>query len=185
LGLELSNRPFIWVVKINGENYLELEKWLIDENFGERVKGRGLLIKGWAPQILILSHPSIGGFLTHCGWNSTIESVCFGVPMITWPLFAEQFLNEKFIVQVLKIGVEVPVRFGDEKKIGMLVKKSRVVEVIEMCMEGGEEGEKRRCRTKELGNLARKALDVDEGSSYFNISCLIQDIMKHQSTKNY
>jgi hypothetical protein len=92
-------------------------------------------------------------------------------------------------VQVLKIGVrigvEVPVRFGDEKKIGMLVKKSRVVEVIEMCMEGGEEEEKRRCRTKELGNLARKALDVDEGSSYFNISCLIQDIMKHQSTKNY
>jgi hypothetical protein len=130
LGLELSNRPFIWVVKINGENYLELEKWLKDENFEERVKGRGLLIKGWAPQILILSHPSIGGFLTHCGWNSTIESVCFGVPMITWPLFAEQFLNEKFIVQVLKIGVEVPVRFGDEKKIGMLVKKSRVVEVI-------------------------------------------------------
>jgi hypothetical protein len=189
LGLELSNRPFIWVVKINGENYLELEKWLKDENFEERVKGRGLLIKGWAPQILILSHPSIGGFLTHCGWNSTIESVCFGVPMITWPLFAEQFLNEKFIVQVLKIGVrigvEVPVRFGDEKKVGMLVKKSRVVEVIEMCMEGGEEGEKRRCRTKELGNLARKALDVDEGSSYFNISCLIQDIMKHQSTKNY
>jgi hypothetical protein len=189
LGLELSNRPFIWVVKINGENYLELEKWLKDENFEERVKGRGLLIKGWAPQILILSHPSIGGFLTHCGWNSTIESVCFGVPMITWPLFAEQFLNEKFIVQVLKIGVrigvEVPVRFGDEKKVGMLVKKSRIVDVIEMCMEGGEDGEKRRCRTKELGNLATKALEVDKGSSYFNISCLIQDIMKHQSTKNY
>ncbi|CAJ2648182.1 unnamed protein product [Trifolium pratense] len=185
LGLQLSNRPFIWVVKTNGENYLELEKWLKDENFEERVKGRGLLIKGWAPQILILSHPSIGGFLTHCGWNSTIESVSFGVPMITWPLFAEQFLNEKFIVQVLKIGVrigvEVPVRFGDENKVGMLVKKSRVVEVIEMCMEGGVDGKKRRCRAKELGNLATKALEVDEGSSYFNISCLIRDIMKHQS----
>lgn len=189
LGLESSNRPFIWVVKTNYENYLELENWLKSENFEERVKGKGLLIKGWAPQILILSHPSIGGFLTHCGWNSTIESVCFGVPMITWPLFAEQFVNEKFIVEVLKIGVgvgvDVPVRFGDEKKAGVLVKKSRVVEVIEMCMGGGVEGEKRRCRAKELGNMAIKALDVDEGSSHFNISCLIQDIIDYHSTKNY
>ncbi|XP_004490222.1 UDP-glycosyltransferase 73D1 [Cicer arietinum] len=188
LGLEASNRPFIWVVKTNGENYLELEKWLQDENFEGRIKGRGLLIKGWAPQILILSHPSIGGFLTHCGWNSTIESVCFGVPMITWPLFAEQFLNEKLIVEVLKIGVrigvEVPIRFGDEKKVGVLVKKSRVVEAIEMCMEGGEEGEMRRNRVKEHGKMATKALEVDQGSSHFNISCLIQDIMDYQSTNN-
>ncbi|PNY13037.1 UDP-glycosyltransferase 73D1-like protein [Trifolium pratense] len=83
--------------------------------------------------------------------------------------------------KVMNKRVYCIVRFGDEKKIGMLVKKSRVVEVIEMCMEGGVDGEKRRCRAKELGNLATKALEVDEGSSYFNISCLIRDIMKHQS----
>lgn len=181
LALEASNRPFIWVVKTIGENF-EVEKWLEDENFEERVKGRGLLIKGWAPQILILSHPSIGGFLTHCGWNSTIESVCSGVPMITWPLFAEQFLNEKCIVEVLKIGVrigvEVPVRFGDEKKGGVLVKKIQIMEAIEMIMEGGEEGDKRRSGVTELGNIARRALE-EEGSSRFNISCLIQDVMKH------
>ena len=165
-------------MKTNGK----IEKWLEDENFEERVKGRGLLIKGWAPQILILSHPSIGGFLTHCGWNSTIESVCSGVPMITWPLFAEQFLNEKCIVEVLKIGVrigvEVPVRFGDEKKGGVLVKKIQIMEAIEMIMEGGEEGDKRRSGVTELGNIARRALE-EEGSSRFNISCLIQDVMKH------
>nr|KYP42927.1 Cytokinin-O-glucosyltransferase 3 [Cajanus cajan] len=174
--------PFIWVVKTIGENFSELEKWLEDEKFEERIKGRGLLIKGWAPQILILSHSAIGGFLTHCGWNSTIESVCFGVPMITWPLFAEQFLNEKFVVEVLKIGVrigvEVPVRFGDEAKTGVLVKKSKIVDAVEMTMEGGEEGEKRRTRATELGNFARRALE-EEGSSRFNISCLIQDTMKH------
>ncbi|CAJ1968831.1 unnamed protein product [Sphenostylis stenocarpa] len=181
LALEASNRPFIWVVKTIGDNFSELEKWLEDENFEERVKGRGLLIKGWAPQLLILSHPAIGGFLTHCGWNSTIESVCSGVPMITWPLFAEQFLNEKLIVEVLKIGVrigvEVPVRFGDENKSGVLVKKTKIMEAIEVAMEGGEEGDKRRSRTTELGNISRRALE-DEGSSRFNISCLIQDIMK-------
>ncbi|KAK7267815.1 hypothetical protein RIF29_20494 [Crotalaria pallida] len=182
LGLEESNRPFIWVVQTNGENSLELEKWLEDEKFEERIKGRGLLIKGWAPQILILSHPSIGGFLTHCGWNSTIEGVCSGLPMITWPLFAEQFLNEKFIVEVLKIGVRigvvVPVRFGDENKAGVLVKKSRVIEAIEMCMEGGEEGENRKKRATELRKLARRALE-EAGSSQSNISHLIQDIMEH------
>ncbi|XP_061337721.1 UDP-glycosyltransferase 73D1-like [Gastrolobium bilobum] len=182
LGLEASNRPFIWVVKTAEENFSELEKWLEDENFEERIKGRGLLIKGWAPQILILCHPAIGGFLTHCGWNSTIEGVCSGVPLITWPLFAEQFLNEKLVVEVLKIGVrigvEFPVRFGDEKKAGVLVEKTRVIEAIEMCMEGSEEGNKRRTRATELGNMARRALE-EEGSSRFNISCLIQDIMEH------
>ncbi|KAK7392513.1 hypothetical protein VNO78_20955 [Psophocarpus tetragonolobus] len=182
LALEASNRPFIWVVKTIGENFPELEKWLENENFEERVKGRGFLIKGWAPQILILPHPSIGGFLTHCGWNSTIESVCSGVPMITWPLFAEQFLNEKMIVDVLKIGVgigvDVPVRFGDEKKAGVSVKKTKIMEAIEMIMEGGEEGNKRISRATELGNIARRALE-EEGWSRFNISCLIQDIMKH------
>jgi hypothetical protein len=187
LGLEASNRPFIWVVKTSGENFGVLEKWLEDENFEERVKGRGLLIKGWAPQILMLSHPSIGGFLTHCGWNSTTEGLCSGVPMMTWPLFAEQFLNEKIIVEVLKIGVkigvEVQVRFGDEKKAGVLVKKNRVMEAIEMCMKGGEVGNERRKRAKELGKIARKALE-DEGSSRFNISSLIQDIMEYQSTNH-
>ncbi|KAH1078525.1 hypothetical protein GLYMA_19G187700v4 [Glycine max] len=182
LGLEASNQTFIWVVKTAGENLSELNNWLEDEKFDERVRGRGLVIKGWAPQTLILSHPSVGGFLTHCGWNSTIEGVCSGLPMITWPLFAEQFLNEKFIVQVLKIGVrigvEVPVRWGDEEKVGAMVKKSRIMEAIEMCMLGGEEEEKRRNRAIELGKMARNAI-VKGGSSHFNISCLIEDIMKH------
>ncbi|KAL2953580.1 hypothetical protein AAZX31_19G172800 [Glycine max] len=182
LGLEASNQTFIWVVKTAGENLSELNNWLENEKFDERVRGRGLVIKGWAPQTLILSHPSVGGFLTHCGWNSTIEGVSSGLPMITWPLFAEQFLNEKFIVQVLKIevrtGAEVPVRWGDEEKVGAMVKKSRIMEVIEMCMLGGEEEERRRNRAIELGKMARNAI-VKGGSSHFNISCLIEDIMKH------
>ncbi|KAF9599006.1 hypothetical protein IFM89_033351 [Coptis chinensis] len=106
LGLEASKRSFIWVFKF-GERYVELEKWLSEEEFEERTKDRGIIIQGWAPQLLILSHPAIGGFLTHCGWNSTLEGVCAGVPMITYPMFAEQFLNEKLIVQVLGIGVEI------------------------------------------------------------------------------
>jgi hypothetical protein len=139
LGLEASNQPFIWVIK-TGERHLELEEWLVKERFEERIKGRGLLIKGWAPQVLILSHPAVGGFITHCGWNSTLESVCSGVPMITWPLFAEQFFNEKLVVEVLrigiKVGVEIPVRWGDEEKVGVLVKKDGVEKAITMHAHG-------------------------------------------------
>ncbi|KAK2983729.1 hypothetical protein RJ640_024082 [Escallonia rubra] len=133
LGLEASNHPFIWVINA-GERFLELESWLLKEKFEDRVKGRGLLIKGWAPQVLILSHPAIKGFLTHCGWNSTIEGVCSGVPMITWPMFAEQFFNEKLIVEILRIGVpvgvQVPVRWGEEENVGVLVKRDEVEKAI-------------------------------------------------------
>lgn len=180
LGLEASNKPFIWVIKTGGR-FEELEEWLVKENFEERIRGRGLLIKGWAPQILILSHPSIKGFLTHCGWNSTIEGICFGVPMITWPMFAEQFFNEKLIVDILRVGVpvgiKVSVRWGDEEKDGNLVKKDEVERAIERVMNGGEE---MRERAREIGLMASKAME-EGGSSYFNTELLIKDIMKHYS----
>uniref|UniRef100_A0A2N9H155 Uncharacterized protein n=1 Tax=Fagus sylvatica TaxID=28930 RepID=A0A2N9H155_FAGSY len=180
LGLEASNQPFIWVIK-TGE---ELENWFVKENFEERIKGRGLLIRGWAPQVFILSHPSIGGFITHCGWNSIIESMCSGLPIITWPLFAEQFFNEKLVVEILRIGVrvgvDIPVRWGEEERVGVLVKKYEVEKAIAMLMDEGEEGEKRRKKARELGEMARKAMEKG-GSSELNMSFLIEDITK-QST---
>ncbi|XP_002519422.2 UDP-glycosyltransferase 73D1 [Ricinus communis] len=184
LGLEASKKPFIWVAK-TGEKTSELEEWFLKEKFEERIKGRGLLIKGWAPQVLILSHPAIGGFLTHCGWNSTIEGVCSGIPMITWPLFAEQFFNEKLVVEILKIGVrvgvEVPVRWGEEEKVGVLVKKDEVEKAVNTLMNGGEEGEKRRNKASELGDKARKAMELG-GLSHFNLSLLIQEVL-HEATQ--
>ncbi|KAE9465493.1 hypothetical protein C3L33_02598, partial [Rhododendron williamsianum] len=178
LGLEESNRPFIWVVKETSD---ELEKWISEEGFGERTKDRGLLIRGWAPQVLILSHPAIGLFFTHCGWNSTLEGVCAGVPMMTWPMFAEQFCNEKLVVQVLRIGVSVgvgvPMRWGEENKVGVLVKKDVVKEGIDDLLDGGEEGEVRRERARKLGDMARRAIE-EGGSSHLNMTLLIQDIME-------
>ncbi|XP_038718882.1 UDP-glycosyltransferase 73D1-like isoform X2 [Tripterygium wilfordii] len=188
LALEETKQPFIWVVPKTGEkSYLELEKWLMEERFEERTKGRGLVIKGWAPQVLLLSHPAIGGFLTHCGWNSTIEGVYSGVPMITWPQFSEQFFNEKLVVAILRtgvrVGVEIPVRWGQEEELGVLVTKNHIVKAIEMLMDKGEEGEERRNRARELGKIAKKVME-EGGSSYFNMSLLIQDlVMKIKSAK--
>ncbi|TXG58401.1 hypothetical protein EZV62_016230 [Acer yangbiense] len=183
LALEASNKPFIWVVKTGDQkSSSELEKWLQEERFEERIKDKGLIIKGWAPQVFILSHKAIGGFLTHCGWNSTIEAVCCGLPMLTWPLFAEQFFNEKLIVEVLKIGVrvgvDIPVRWGEEERVGVAVKRDEIEKAVNMLMDGGEEGEKRRESARELEVKARKAMEKD-GSSFINMSLLIQDIVKH------
>ncbi|XP_023639021.1 UDP-glycosyltransferase 73C7 isoform X3 [Capsella rubella] len=180
LGLEESNKPFIWVIREWGK-YEDLAKWMQQSGFEERIRDRGLLIKGWAPQVFILSHASIGGFLTHCGWNSTLEGITAGVPLLTWPLSAEQFLNEKLIVKILKsglkIGVETLMKYGKEEEIGVTVSRETVRKAVGELMGDSQEAEERRRRVRELSDLANKALEQG-GSSDANITLLIQDIME-------
>ncbi|XP_020210863.1 UDP-glycosyltransferase 73C2 [Cajanus cajan] len=180
LALEASERPFIWVIR-EGSQSEALEKWIKEDGFEERTNGRSLLIRGWAPQLLILSHPAIGGFITHCGWNSTLEAICAGVPMITWPLFGDQFLNESLVVNVLKVGVKVgvesPVTWGKEEEIGVLVKKEDVERAIIVLMDETSESKERRKRVRELAEKAKRAVEKG-GSSHSNVTLLIQDIMQ-------
>ncbi|KAF0910360.1 hypothetical protein E2562_001538 [Oryza meyeriana var. granulata] len=97
-GLRASGRPFLWVIPTAAE-VTEQE---------ERASSHGMVVAGrWAPQADILAHRAVGGFLSHCGWNSTLDAVYAGVPLATWPLRAEQFLNEAFLVDVLRVGVRV------------------------------------------------------------------------------
>ncbi|XVF55572.1 hypothetical protein PTKIN_Ptkin06aG0046800 [Pterospermum kingtungense] len=173
LGLEASNCPFIWTIK-EGDYTPELEKWFKEQRFEERIKGRGLIIRGWAPQVRILSHPSTGGFLTHCGWNSTLEGVSSGLPMITWPMFAEQFYNEKFIVQVLKIGVRIGVDVPMKAEV-LMVKMEDVKKAVKQLVDGGDEGEGRRRRAKKLGDMAKRAVQ-NGGSSHLNVTLLIEHV---------
>ncbi|KAI3473299.1 hypothetical protein Pfo_028543 [Paulownia fortunei] len=177
LGLEASERPFIWA--LGGSTSGALEEWFSENGFEERTKDRGFLIRGWAPQVLILSHQAIGGFLTHCGWNSTLEGISAGVPMVTWPFFADQYCNEKLVVQLLRIGVsvgvEVPVRWGEEDKVGVLVKKDDVKKAIDSLMDEGEEGQERRRKARELGEMAKRAVE-EGGSSHLNMTLLIEEI---------
>ncbi|CDY33193.1 BnaC04g08460D [Brassica napus] len=186
LGLEKSQRPFIWVIR-GWEKYNELAEWFLESSFEERVKERGLLIKGWAPQVLILSHPSVGGFLTHCGWNSTLEGITSGVPLLTWPLFGDQFCNQKLVVQVLKVGVgagiEETMKWGEEDRIGVLVDNEGVKKAVEELMGDGDDTNERRRVVKELGKLAQRAVD-EGGSSHSNITFLLQDISQLAQSEN-
>ncbi|KAK4419276.1 UDP-glycosyltransferase 73C6 [Sesamum alatum] len=176
LGLEESNRPFIWA--LGGDKSGALEGWISENGFEERTKNRGLLIRGWAPQLLILSHQATGGFLTHCGWNSTVEGISAGVPMVTWPLFADQFHNEKLVMEVLRIGVslgvEVAVKWGEEEKVGVVVKKDDVKKALDLLMD--EEGKEMRRKVRELGEMATKAVE-EGGSSHANMTLLIEEII--------
>jgi len=109
------------------------------------------------------------------------------VPLITWPLFADQFLNEKLVTHVLKIGVsvgaELPLRWGEEEKRGVLVKKDDIKRAICMVMdEDGEEAKERRERVSELSEMAKRAVE-EGGSSHLHITMLIQDIMQQSTTK--
>ncbi|KAJ0987959.1 hypothetical protein J5N97_006315 [Dioscorea zingiberensis] len=170
-GLEASGVPFIWVIK-GVEKSLEVVKWL--EGFEERMGLRSLVIKGWAPQAVILSHRAVGGFISHCGWNSTLEAVSAGVPMITWPYFADQFLNERLVVEYLRIGIDIGVKkpgfYWGEDVIPVM--RDDVERAVRSLMGDGEEAEERRVRARELKEKAMKAME-EGGSSYENITRLV------------
>ncbi|GMH15275.1 hypothetical protein Nepgr_017116 [Nepenthes gracilis] len=97
LGLELSGLPFFWALK-NPE---------LPEGFEDRTNGRGLVWRNWAPQLRILSHESVGGFLTHSGWSSVIEALQFGLPLIILPFFVDQGLIARDLAD-RRVGIEVP-----------------------------------------------------------------------------
>nr|QEA68968.1 UGT73A18 [Panax ginseng] len=176
MGLEASGQQFIWVVR-KGENEDEKEKWM-PEGFEERIEGKGLIIRGWAPQVLILDHKAVGGFVTHCGWNSTLEGISAGVPMVTWPTFAEQFYNEKLVTEILRIGVAV----GSQEWVALGtdgVKRDAIEMAVKHIMVG-EEAEGRRNRAKALKEMARKAIEGG-GSSYSDLSALIKELSSYHS----
>ncbi|KAF8769694.1 hypothetical protein HU200_006300 [Digitaria exilis] len=176
-GLEASDRPFIWAAK--PVNLAEFEQWLSDDGFDTRVKERGLVVTSWAPQKAILSHPATGGFVTHCGWNSTLECIVAGLQMVTWPHFAEQFMNEKLVVDVLRVGVPVGVKaaakWGVEAE-AMTVTREDVARAVAAVMDGGEEGAARRARAETLGKKAREAV-ARGGSSDQNVAGLVEHVL--------
>ncbi|CAD6256023.1 unnamed protein product [Miscanthus lutarioriparius] len=183
LGMALGSChwPVVWVVKGADSMPDDVKKWF-RETFDSK---KCLVVRGWAPQVAILAHRAVGGFLTHCGWGSTLEAIAAGMPMATWPLFAEQFLNERLIVDVLGVGVSVGVtkptenvlsagqlngsRADVEAEVGM----EQVMKTLDRLMDEGDEGEQRRRKAQELKAKANGALEKG-GSSYMNLEKLIQ-----------
>ncbi|XP_062116828.1 UDP-glycosyltransferase 89B2-like [Humulus lupulus] len=103
-GLERSGVHFVWSVKQPTRSHVEGDYGKVPIGFEDRVAKRGLVIRGWAPQVMILRHRAVGAFLTHCGWNSILEAIVAGVPMLGWPMQADQYVNATLLVDHLEVG---------------------------------------------------------------------------------
>ncbi|MQL75812.1 hypothetical protein Taro_008207 [Colocasia esculenta] len=179
LGLEASGHPFIWVVRgLGGQGATSSEQWL-PEGFEDRTAGRGMIIRGWAPQILLLNHEAVGGFVTHCGWNSCLEGITAGLPMVAWPLFADQFFNERQLVRILGVAVSMgdAVRYSLSEEDRPVVGAEQVARAVEAVMGGG--GEMRR-RARKLKEAAMAAVR-EGGSSYGDVGRLIEELLEKQT----
>ncbi|XP_038983269.1 scopoletin glucosyltransferase-like [Phoenix dactylifera] len=171
LGLELAGHPFVWVVReAAGEGWMP-------EGFERRLEGRGLVIRGWAPQVAVLGHGAVGGFMTHCGWNSVLEGLSAGLPMATWPLSTEQFMNEKLVVEVLRTGVRAAegARRGTAAEEQGLVGAAEIGAAVGRIIGGGVDAGGMRRRAREYGKMAREAVK-EGGSSYKGLTDLIEEI---------
>ncbi|XBI94830.1 hypothetical protein VPH35_031397 [Triticum aestivum] len=179
-GLELSGINFMWVTGAAGPDPSE---WM-PEGFAELMArgDRGFIIRGWAPQLLILNHPAVGGFVTHCGWNSTLEAVSAGVPMVTWPRYADQFSNEKLIVEVLKVGVSIGAKeYASSVETHEVIGGEVIAESIGRLMSNNEEGSAIRKKAKDLGVNARTAVESG-GSSYNDVGQLMDELTARRSS---
>ncbi|XVF01302.1 hypothetical protein REPUB_Repub04eG0076400 [Reevesia pubescens] len=172
-GLEASGQDFIWVVRNVKKE--DKEGWL-PEGFEVRMEGKGLILRGWAPQVMILDHEAVGGFMTHCGWNSTLESITAGVPMVTWPGSNEQFYNEKLVTEILRVGISVGAKewsrwMGNRK---FLVTKENITEAVTQLMVGEEANEIRK-RASALKWMAKKAVE-EGGSSHSDLKAFLDGL---------
>ncbi|KAM3333653.1 hypothetical protein ACQJBY_028639 [Aegilops geniculata] len=176
-GLDLSGKNFVWVIANDGAGASSDPC----KPGGFPTTDRGYIVRGWAPQVLILNHPAIGVFVTHCGWNSTLEAVSAGVPMVTWPRYVDQFYNEKLVVDVLGVGVGVGAEdYGPSVETHRVIAGEAIAESIRRVMEEGD-GAAMRKKAKELGVMARGAVEKG-GSSYDDVGQLMEELIARRSS---
>ncbi|GJN20631.1 hypothetical protein PR202_gb08031 [Eleusine coracana subsp. coracana] len=162
LGLELSGRPFLWVVRPDIGHGAVHD---YPAGFLDRVRNRSMVVS-WSPQQRVLAHPAVACFVSHCGWNSTMEGVRNGVPFLAWPYFADQFVNQDYICDVWKVGLR-----AEADKAGVITKEHIAGRVGELM---GDQGVRKRTNT--LKKLAQES--VKEGGSSHNNFEMFVDAMK-------
>ncbi|KAK1402731.1 Glycosyltransferase [Heracleum sosnowskyi] len=162
-GIKESNKQFLWVVRASEEGKLP-------KGFVEETSTRGMVVQ-WCSQMDVLAHKALGCFATHCGWNSTLEALCLGVPMVAIPIWTDQGTNAKFIADVWKAGVKVDV---DENGV---FKREMVQQCIREVMDG-EKGKEIRATSRRWMEMAREAVK-EGGSSDMSIGEFVGSFTRH------
>lgn len=159
LGLEASGHPFLWVIRRDSISSSLSDA--LPEGFLQRTVEKGLArIISWAPQMEVLRHCAVGAFFSHCGWNSTLESMWEGVPMVACPRAAEQRSNARWIVENWKIGVEV-----ERQQDGSFTKEAVQSALQSVLTTEGTDYKERALQAK---RMARSAVQKG-GASYTNL----------------
>ncbi|KAI3703304.1 hypothetical protein L1987_73266 [Smallanthus sonchifolius] len=185
-GLEQSGHRFVWSLRRPPSDHTsrvptdyEDPSVVLPEGFMEQTRGIGKVI-GWAPQVALLAHHAVGGFVSHCGWNSLLESLWFGVPSATWPMYAEQQMNAFEMVVELGLAVEIKLDYkkdlSNPKANTVIVTAEEIESGIRRVMEDNEV----RTKVKEMSAKSRSTV-VKGGSSYASVCCLIQDFLGEKS----
>nr|GEW55012.1 anthocyanidin 3-O-glucosyltransferase 2-like [Tanacetum cinerariifolium] len=187
-GLERSGYRFVWSLrrpplptqsfKVLPDDFSDSGAVLPD-GFQERTMGKGKVI-GWAPQVLMLAHPAVGGFVSHCGWNSMLESLWFGVPVATCPMYTEQQMNAFEMVVELGLAVEIKMDyknnvFNPESDM-VIISAEEIEKGIRRLMEDNEV----RAKVKAMSKLSRASV-TEGGSSYASVGCLVQDFTSNNT----
>ncbi|CDP14136.1 unnamed protein product [Coffea canephora] len=174
-GLDKSGQKFIWVLRDADKGDVfqgEDRRAQLPKGFEERVEGRGIVVRDWAPQLEILGHSSTGGFMSHCGWNSCIESISMGVPVAAWPMHSDQPRNAILLEKVLKIGLKV----RDWSKLNELVTSITVENAVRRLMDSAE-GEEMRQRARELSKAVKGSV-MEGGLSRLEMDSFIAHIRR-------
>ncbi|GAB2227267.1 hypothetical protein Drorol1_Dr00009082 [Drosera rotundifolia] len=182
-GLEQSGHRFLWALRrptTDGmkqgltRDYEDFTD-VLPKGFSARTAQLGM-VTGWAPQVAVLSHPAVGGFVSHVGWNSTMESLWCGVPIAAWPVYAEQHLNAFVLVKELELAIDIKMDFGQTEGSG-LVKADEIDKAIRelMNMENAS-----RYKAKETSEMSKKAL-LRRGSSYMELGRFIENVNSNNS----
>lgn len=160
-GLANSEKYFLWVIR---PDLVIGDLAILPYEFTQLTKERGFIAK-WCPQEEVLNHGSIGGFLTHCGWNSTIESLTAGVPMICCPYFGDQQTDCRYICNEWGVGLEIDSNVNREN-----------VERLIRDLTEGEKGKKMKSKAMEWKELAARAASPG-GSSSLNLDKLVNVLL--------
>ncbi|XP_006355035.1 zeatin O-xylosyltransferase-like [Solanum tuberosum] len=175
MGLEQSKQKFIWVLRDADRGDIfkgEDRRVELPEGFEERLKDVGLVVREWAPQPEILAHSSTSGFMSHCDWNSCLESITMGVSIAAWPMHSDQPINGFLVTDILKIGLLV----RDWGKREDVVSAFTIENVVRKLM-ASEEGNLIRKRAEELGEAVRQSTEKG-GASQIELDSFIAHITR-------
>lgn len=174
IALEKSGVKFILSAKRATKGHVSNDYGVIPSWFEEKVSGRGLVIRDWAPQVLILRHRAVCAFLTHCGWNSTLESLIAGVPMLTWPMGADQFANANLVVEEHKVAIRAC------EGAQTIPNSDELAKLLAEAVQGNNV-EERRARASELRKVAMNGIK-EGGNSFKNLEALVKHLQE-EATK--